>query len=285
LVFAQPVLVFEERDFSVGSFQLSADGWANVGSATALPQGLGGNPGAWLSMQVNVQGGTPPLPYTASTTVGLFFLNSAVVSQASLGGISSIQVEMDSRLLQVSPANVGGCGCSGQAAIIRQNGMLYAATLPITSSQSIWVHMTSDQLRVTDFDRVLFQNPIIFDTNQHPDFSASGAPIELGIWRGNSNGPGAPFISYSVQTGLDNLRIAVTGRLSCDSLDFNNDTITPDSADLDDFLAVLSGGPTACSTFPTPGCKDLDFNNDGLVPDSGDLDAFLRRLGGGACAE
>jgi uncharacterized membrane protein len=71
----------------------------------------------------------------------------------------------------------------------------------------------------------------------------------------------------------------------CDSLDFNNDTITPDSADLDDFIAVLSGGPAACSTFPSPGCNDLDFNNDGLVPDSGDLDAFIRRLGGGACAE
>jgi enterochelin esterase-like enzyme len=71
----------------------------------------------------------------------------------------------------------------------------------------------------------------------------------------------------------------------CDSLDFNNDTITPDSADLDDFLAVLSGGPGACSTFPAPGCNDLDFNNDAIFPDSADLDAFIRRLGGGPCAE
>lgn len=69
----------------------------------------------------------------------------------------------------------------------------------------------------------------------------------------------------------------------CDSVDFNNDTLTPDSGDLDDFLSVLAGGPSACSTFPAPGCNDIDFNNDELFPDSGDLDAFVSRLSGGPC--
>jgi hypothetical protein len=69
----------------------------------------------------------------------------------------------------------------------------------------------------------------------------------------------------------------------CDGLDFNRDGITPDSSDLDDFIAVLSGGPLACSTFPVPGCNDLDFNNDGIFPDATDLDAFLSRLAGGPC--
>lgn len=66
----------------------------------------------------------------------------------------------------------------------------------------------------------------------------------------------------------------------CDSIDFNADGLFPDSADLDDFVAVLSGGPGACSTGT---CNDVDFNNDGLFPDSMDLDAFLSRLAGGAC--
>jgi trimeric autotransporter adhesin len=69
----------------------------------------------------------------------------------------------------------------------------------------------------------------------------------------------------------------------CDSLDFNNDTLTPDAGDLDDIVAVLAGGPSACSTFPAPGCNDVDFNNDEIFPDSTDLDAFLSRLAGGAC--
>jgi hypothetical protein len=68
---------------------------------------------------------------------------------------------------------------------------------------------------------------------------------------------------------------------TCDSVDFNRDTLTPDSGDLDDFIAVLAGGPPACSNFPN--CGDIDFNNDGLEPDSTDLDAFISRLGGGPC--
>jgi formylglycine-generating enzyme len=95
------------------------------------------------------------------------------------------------------------------------------------------------------------------------------------------------FVNYTVPTaeGVDlGIRFASPALpLACDSLDFNNDTITPDSTDLDDFLAVLSGGPSACSTFPNPGCNDLDFNNDAIFPDSADLDSFISRLAGGPC--
>jgi hypothetical protein len=68
---------------------------------------------------------------------------------------------------------------------------------------------------------------------------------------------------------------------ACDSLDFNQDGLFPDSQDLDDFIAVLGGGPAACSNFPS--CADIDFNNDGLFPDSTDLDLFIVRLAGGPC--
>ncbi len=67
----------------------------------------------------------------------------------------------------------------------------------------------------------------------------------------------------------------------CDSIDFNNDGLFPDTADIDDFLNVFSGGP--CSTDPVPGCGDIDFNNDGLFPDTADIDALLVVFSGGAC--
>jgi glucose/arabinose dehydrogenase len=101
----------------------------------------------------------------------------------------------------------------------------------------------------------------------------------------NSNGqPDACDIRLGVATDTNSNGIpdSCEGPI-CDSLDFNRDTLFPDSGDLDDFIAVLGGGPGACSTFPTPGCSDLDFNNDGLFPDSTDLDAFVSRLGGGPC--
>jgi hypothetical protein len=76
-------------------------------------------------------------------------------------------------------------------------------------------------------------------------------------------------------------RINLLPNDGCDAIDFNRDGLFPDSGDLDDFLAVLAGGPGACSNAPL--CSDIDFNNDGLFPDALDLDALLSRLAGGPC--
>ncbi len=65
----------------------------------------------------------------------------------------------------------------------------------------------------------------------------------------------------------------------CDSIDFNGDGLFPDTADIDDFLSVFSGGP--CSTGPA--CGDIDFNNDGLFPDTTDIDSLLSVFSGGPC--
>ncbi len=64
----------------------------------------------------------------------------------------------------------------------------------------------------------------------------------------------------------------------CDAIDFNGDGLYPDTADIDDFLSVFSGGPCSTGT-----CGDIDFNNDGLFPDTADIDALLSVFSGGAC--
>lgn len=66
---------------------------------------------------------------------------------------------------------------------------------------------------------------------------------------------------------------------SCDSIDFNHDSLFPDTQDLDDYLSVFSGGP--CSN--DPNCGDIDFNNDQLFPDTADIDSILRVFSGGTC--
>jgi hypothetical protein len=66
---------------------------------------------------------------------------------------------------------------------------------------------------------------------------------------------------------------------ACDSIDFNNDGVSPDTQDLVDFLSVFGGG--ACSNDPL--CNDIDFNNDGVAPDTEDIDDFLSVFGGGDC--
>ncbi|MFO0831253.1 MAG: hypothetical protein U0637_05340 [Phycisphaerales bacterium] len=64
----------------------------------------------------------------------------------------------------------------------------------------------------------------------------------------------------------------------CDSVDFNNDGLYPDTTDISDFIQVFSGG--ACSTGM---CNDIDYNNDGLFPDIMDIDALLSVFAGGPC--
>ncbi len=70
----------------------------------------------------------------------------------------------------------------------------------------------------------------------------------------------------------------VTTPSQCDTIDFNNDGLFPDDADLIEFLSVLSGVDCTTGT-----CNDIDFNNDGLFPDDADLSAFLRVLSGADC--
>ncbi len=75
------------------------------------------------------------------------------------------------------------------------------------------------------------------------------------------------------------LTALVTVASACDPIDFNRDDLFPDTADIDDFLTVFSGGP--CSNDPE--CGDIDFNNDGLFPDTADIDSLLRVFSGGPC--
>ncbi len=64
----------------------------------------------------------------------------------------------------------------------------------------------------------------------------------------------------------------------CDSIDFNGDGLYPDTADIDDFLSVFSGGPCSTGT-----CGDIDFDNDGLFPDTTDIDKLLSVFSGSPC--
>jgi hypothetical protein len=73
--------------------------------------------------------------------------------------------------------------------------------------------------------------------------------------------------------------VGSAGTPVCDDLDFNNDGLFPDTADIDDFLSVFSGG--GCSN--DPNCGDIDFNNDGLFPDTADVDELLDVFSGGSC--
>ncbi len=82
--------------------------------------------------------------------------------------------------------------------------------------------------------------------------------------------------AYLTSPGAENM--GCVGAPGCDPIDFNGDTLFPDTADIDDFLSVFSGGPCSTGT-----CGDIDFNNDTLFPDTLDIDSLLSVFSGGAC--
>jgi hypothetical protein len=83
----------------------------------------------------------------------------------------------------------------------------------------------------------------------------------------------------STTGGTLSLAVTVPGTPSCDSIDTNGDAMSPDSADIDYFLEIFSGGPC----LPAPATCDVDFNNDGLFPDTMDINALLSVFSGGSC--
>ena len=84
--------------------------------------------------------------------------------------------------------------------------------------------------------------------------------------------PNADPMITTVQWTLDPMS-------TCNDIDFNNDGLLPDVADIEDLLNVFAGG--AC---PSGDCDSVDFNNDGLFPDILDIDIFLQVFAGGECA-
>ncbi|HEX2837817.1 MAG TPA: DVUA0089 family protein [Phycisphaerales bacterium] len=109
---------------------------------------------------------------------------------------------------------------------------------------------------------------------QPPD--GPGAPNPVAGWWGLTFNPVGP---YTIT--LESVEPQGTCATSqCDSIDFNNDGLFPDTSDIDDMLSVFSGG--FCSN--DPDCGDIDFNNDGLFPDVSDIAVFLQVFSGGPCA-
>ena len=70
--------------------------------------------------------------------------------------------------------------------------------------------------------------------------------------------------------------LVVTSIDRCDSIDFNNNTVFPEDADVIDFFTVLAGGECAL-------CNDIDFNNNTVFPEDQDVIDFFNVLAGGTC--
>mgnify|MGYP000897801268 CR=1 FL=1 len=94
---------------------------------------------------------------------------------------------------------------------------------------------------------------------------------------GGDNGDGTGY-------GMSGIVTVLPVGVTCDSVDFNNDTLFPDTQDITDFISVFGGGVCAGQEPGDQPCNtDIDFNNDSLFPDVADIDSLLSVFSGGTC--
>jgi hypothetical protein len=102
-----------------------------------------------------------------------------------------------------------------------------------------------------------------------------------GIWTdGNTtriSGWAANMLAGGRQEALLWTRTLCPGAAQCcDDIDFNNNAVFPEDADVIEFFNVLAGAECAA-------CNDIDFNNNGVFPEEQDVIDFFNVLAGGVC--
>ena len=116
---------------------------------------------------------------------------------------------------------------------------------------------------------LIFAN-LPFRSERAPDGPGAASPI--------AGWSGAPAVTPSTAA----YTIALTGACvpgtvaGCDDIDFNNNDVFPEDADVIDFFNVLAGAEC-------PACNDIDFNNNGVFPEDADVIDFFNVLAGGEC--
>jgi hypothetical protein len=212
--------------------------------------------------------------FTAPGDADLYLIDICDLANFSATTVGGPDAGMDTRLYLFTTSGQGvsfnddvPAGFPGDATLLSRVSNLHVTT---PGQYYLAVTMYDNAPQTSTPANIWNETP--FDTERAPD--GPGAASALASWTGDGFDTGAYLVT------LTGACFATTGPV-CDGIDFNNDGLFPDTADIDDFLSVFSGGP--CSTNPVPGCNDIDFNNDGLFPDTTDIDSMLSVFSGGAC--
>lgn len=187
---------FADADWNLTQFTSGTGGSVAAGQVLA-----GGNPGAFRNLTDTLTGGGVGI--VLGTNIYTPFTYNPAVS----GAIASLDYTEDA-------ACTSGCFGDGQSTgpAILQSGNLYilSSSTVVTGQSTTWTTHALSGLTALDFGLVSLSGlATIFDDTQHPDFSASGAPIQVGYFRGNGTGIGGG--GYALAAGIDNWQITIAG--------------------------------------------------------------------------
>jgi hypothetical protein len=253
--------VISDGELLSSSWNVTFAGSGAGGGVSSERLSTGGNPDSMR--RVNFSVSAAPSGATQSIVFALHLRNGFVHTPATNGPITSVSMAEDTKLLIAAsfPQQTGP--------LLRQDGVFYIARGGSTGSLLIWGPRAHGPFAAQDFVALDTSDPFDgVDDSVHPDFSASGSPIEVGFFRALSSGVGGGL--KSSDCGLDNLVITVTTPPPPGCVgDLNGDGAV-NTADLVVFLARFG-------TTVTPGGTG-DLNGDGAVNTS-DLTVFLGRFG------
>ncbi|MBL8875974.1 MAG: hypothetical protein JNM86_09290 [Phycisphaerae bacterium] len=199
---AEGQVLFEDREVSSG-WVLTQRILGNGGSQSLQSRTTGGNPGPYGRITSTVN--NAPSGSTRSYAWGFFFRPDFVIAPSEVAGIASVSASEDVVMFS------GFGGGQGKALALRQGGELYIGPLWLTNA-STWQFQSGTNLQASDFRRFVPVPSTFWDADAHPNFSASGLPIEFGFLRYNSTGNGAS--GYSIIGGIDNFIVSVDVCLS-----------------------------------------------------------------------
>lgn len=171
-----------------------------AGSVTTASQAIfGGSPNEFRRIDMNLIAGTP-----GAAVFSLNVNNLASYDPTTQGAVTSIDYSEDSINL------LAGSG-DGQATglLIVQNGIIYIQRNPILAmphpTYADWAQNAAPGLVASDLWEIMGNG--LFDSTSNPDFSATGAVMQLGFYRGASSGnfTGQAFR----EAGIDNWSVRV----------------------------------------------------------------------------
>jgi len=187
---------FVDADWTSVPFPFGDGGTSTVGQVAT-----GGNPGAFRRIELAVR--PAPSPGTFSALWLLQFRNDAVYDPATQGGILSVDYAEDALYLGGQndlgvPLGVSN-GTHAVSIALSQGGVLYTTTGLLADSET-WATKSLAGLVASDFFRA-------DGAAGSPDFSSTGAPMQLGFIHRVSGSIGG--IGFDTATGIDHWSVTI----------------------------------------------------------------------------
>lgn len=239
-----------------------AEGAGAGGGAASHYVSSGGNPDTYRRVSLLVN--SAPTCCTRSTIMIGHVMTGVSYNPATQGAITSVSYSEDAR--PYTPFST----FEATGPLLRQDGVVYIARRLYTGIEPAWATLSASGFVAADFVAFDGGDPIDgVDDSVHPNFTASGSPIEVGFYRMLTTPLGGQ--GFDTETAFDNFSLTLFTPAPCLG-DITGDQQV-NTADLTGLLARFGqdappGSPAAAA----------DLNNDGVV-NTADLTTLLSRFG------